>query len=69
MGFKMDNQDLVCARKACQRPLDRGCYAIYNEPSTGIPRKYCVRCGRTIVEANPGIRHEISVPVRKPSVV
>jgi hypothetical protein len=44
---------LYCSRHACKLPLDDlPHYLIYNEPSTGIPRPYCVSCGRKIMEYN-----------------
>lgn len=63
----MKNEDLVCARQACQHPLERGYYKIYNQPSCDEPRNYCPRCGRQIVEENRGIRYELSLPVKKMS--
>jgi hypothetical protein len=43
-----------CSRTACQVELPPGQphYLIYNQPSTGIPRPYCVRCGRRIMDYN-----------------
>lgn len=61
----MHNQDLVCARTSCQLPLDRGYYKIYNQPESEKPNVYCPRCGRKIVELNPGIRREISLHIKK----
>lgn len=45
--------------------LTRGFYKIYNDPSTGKPQVYCPRCGRRIVEANPGLRYERVKPEPK----
>jgi hypothetical protein len=43
---------MICSRTACQRELGTVYYKIWNQPSTGIPREYCVSCGRRIVELN-----------------
>lgn len=44
---------LVCSRGACKTPLGhRPYYKIFNEPSTGVPRNYCISCGRKIMEFN-----------------
>lgn len=41
-----------CARSACKAPLDGAHIAIWNEPSTGRPRLYCVFCGMRIIRGN-----------------
>lgn len=52
-----------CSRGACQLPLDGPHMAIWNEPSTGNPRLYCMSCGRRIMDGNQHdelkLKHEI----------
>lgn len=41
---------MKCNRTRCPHELTRYCMLIWNEPSTGIPRVYCVGCGRKITQ-------------------
>lgn len=43
---------MKCARTACQAELDGEYIAIWNNPSTGDPRMYCVYCGMKIIRDN-----------------
>ena len=43
----------ACDRAECQRPLTHGWWDIYNQPQTGLPRRYCIPCGREIHEWSP----------------
>jgi len=48
-----------CHRKACDFPLDRGCWRVYNEPSVVDGHNdYCAACGRMIVEYSKGTDFE-----------
>jgi hypothetical protein len=50
---------MKCARKACDNPINtRGYYNIKND-NTVNGRNYCVACGRSIVEFNPGIEYNV----------
>lgn len=48
----MSDEVRLCARSACKHPIPSTHYAIWNEPSTGQPRLYCVRCGMRIIDGN-----------------
>lgn len=52
-----------CARTACRVELDGPHMAIWNQPSTDMPRLYCISCGRKIIEGNQNdeikLRYEI----------
>jgi hypothetical protein len=59
---------MKCARTACQTPLDGEQHiAIWNEPSTGQPRLYCVFCGMKIIRGNEHdtlkLQHELREPL------
>lgn len=44
---------MECARAACEMPISGEKHvAIWNEPSTSLPRLYCVRCGMRIIRGN-----------------
>ncbi len=47
-----------CERTACKVPLTHGHYNIKNN-NTDAGRNYCIKCGRKIVEYNPGIEHKV----------
>jgi len=49
---------LTCNRTACGNFLKRH-YKIWNQPSTGDPRYYCIPCGRRISQENPTLQVEI----------
>ena len=43
---------MKCNRTACPHELHRYCMVIWNEPSTNVPRVYCMRCGWAIIHQN-----------------
>lgn len=45
-------QMAICSRTACKNQLNGEHCAIWNDPSTGKPRLYCVPCARKIIDAN-----------------
>lgn len=55
--------EIKCSRTACQTIITGPPhYLIYNEPSTGQPRMYCISCGNKIVAYNPSLKFEKVLP-------
>lgn len=57
---------LFCGRTACQAPIGDDAFFLIKNDTGGRSRSYCVTCGRSIVEANPGIEHIIAAPTVRP---